>query len=557
MLVVYGALADGATVGLLGLTLGVLWAFIARSRPQSKVAAAAPVATRRTILKIAASGVAAVGLLGAAPYLATRSRQSPAQRTLAPTPTSSNLPMSGRQTATTVAAEGTTNPSSAGGAPNVVLITIDTLRADQIGAYGNLNVQTPALDAFASQGARFAMHMVQQPQTNPSHATLFTGMYPSSSGMRIHMVDKLADNIDTLAAAFHRAGYATAGLFSWMSFEPQYCGLDRGFDVYQDLTVNTPTILSNPAVKEASAGYRVAEEYLTIPKAANELIGINQKVETAAKGRADTTTDAALAQLATFGDRPFFLWVHYFDPHYPFQPPAPYDTLYDKDYQGPIDGAMQTVYDIQIGRLKPTDSDLRHLLALYQGELSFMDSQLQRLFASLDDRGLSSKTIVAVTGDHGESFAEHADFQEGGNVFHPHNLYNVEQRVPLLLRYPPAIQAGSVVTVPTQGIDLPLTLLELAGLPPMAQAQGKSLLDVLMGNPAPDRVAFGAMADYVFTSIVTSRLKLIQNNATGQRRLFDLSADPQELTDIASAQYDASAQLAGRLSAWMHEVKIA
>ena len=231
--------------------------------------------------------------------------------------------------------------------------------------------------------------------------------------------------------------------------------------------------------------------------------------------------------------------------------------MYDANYQGPVTGNIQTVYDIELGRLHLASEDLKYLISLYQGEITFLDSQIGRLFDSLDDMGMAANTIVALTGDHGESFAEHADFEEAGNVFHPHSLYNAEQRTPLLIRFPGTIPPSTLVHAPSQAIDLFPTLLDLAGLPIPVQSQGTSLAGLVNGSDSgANRAAFSSMPDFVFTSITTQPWKLIQNNANGQRKLFDLGSDPQETTDVLAEQPDVSAMLTSRLKAWMKEVHI-
>ena len=304
--------------------------------------------------------------------------------------------------------------------PNVVLVTIDTLRADQLGSYGHPYMKTPALDAIAGAGAKFLRHQIQEPQTNPSHASLFSGMYPPSSGVRVHGVDKLPSNLASLASVLLSAGYQTAGLYSWVSFADQYSGFQRGFDVYKDL--------SQP-VKPGGDPFDLGTR----------------------KGRADQTTDAAIAQLRAFSAKaPYFLWVHYFDPHYPYQPPGDYAQLYDASYQGQVDGSLQTVDAVQSGSLMLAGGDLQKLLSLYQGEISFLDSQISRLFDELDTSGQTNNTILVVTGDHGESMGEHADLNENGDFFHPHSLYDTEQRVPLLLRYPGQVRRASASRRPVR-----------------------------------------------------------------------------------------------------------
>jgi len=408
--------------------------------------------------------------------------------------------------------------------PSIALVTIDTLRYDQLGIYGHPFVKTPALDAFGASGVRFNRHLVQEPQTNASHASLFSGMYPASSGVRVQSVDKLSPTLSTLASVLAGRGYQTAGLFSWISLENQFCGLQHGFQVYQDLSA---------PLAPGGNPYDLATR----------------------KGRADHTTDAAISQLSAFSKAsPFFLWVHYFDPHYPYQPPGAFATMYDPGYQGLMDGTLQTVDAIQNGSLKPTPEDLRKLLALYQGEISFLDSQIGRLFAQLS----GSNIVVAVTGDHGESFGEHADLDENGNFFHPHSLYSSEQQVPLLLRYSPVTRPGSTIGAITQAIDLFPTLLQLAGAPIPAQAQGASLLPLLDGSESgASRAAFSAMPDDVFTSITSEDWRLIRNNASGTQRLFNLSADPGEQHDLLATQTEQAASLGARLQGWMKEVKIA
>ncbi|MBV9119862.1 MAG: sulfatase-like hydrolase/transferase, partial [Chloroflexi bacterium] len=377
--------------------------------------------------------------------------------------------------------------------PNILFVTVDTLRADQLGAYGNTLVKTPVLDRLAGAGARFALHLVQQPQTNPSHASMFSGMYPASNGVRVHMIDKLATSIETMASLLKAAGWATAGLFSWYSFDPQYSNFQRGFDVYSDLS-------PKPQIK----------------------------------GSAATTTDAAIKQLQAFARERFFMWVHYFDAHYPYAPPGPFDNQYDPGYQGPV-GEDQAVVDaIEQGKLKPSAADVKRLMSLYQGEISFLDGHLGRLLNALDQLDLSTRTLVAVTADHGEAFGEHADSAEGIDFFHPHSLHNTEQRVPLILRYPERIKPGQVIGVPTQGIDLLPTFLTIAGRPVPGQVQGSSLVPLLEGSDSgATRAAYCAMPDYFFTSVTVPGWKYIQNNANGARQLFDLRADPAESHDAA------------------------
>ncbi|MHB8619267.1 MAG: sulfatase family protein [Chloroflexota bacterium] len=544
-LIADAAAIDGGLGLLAGLIGGTAWGLVAHQRTRS---AAQPEPTgaawrgrmsRRGFLRAAGSSVALAGAVGAGTFAWTTNRRR------------SIGGASPIWAAGNAAAAGATRP------PNVLLITIDTLRADQLGVYGHPYMRTPALDAFAGQGARSTWHMVQQPQTNPSHASMFTGMYPASSGVRVHMVDKIPDHLQTLARVFAGAGFATAGMFSWMSFDNQYCNFQPGFQVYRDLTNASGSVLDKPGVRDLAAQYRAAEQYLSVPRALAQVSGLQRQQETAGKGRADVATQAAIGQIAAFGSRPFFLWLHYFDPHYPYQPPSSYTNLYDPDYRGQVDGSMKTIDAIQQGKLDPRGADLQRLVTLYQGEITFLDSQIARLFQDLDSMGLAENTVVAVTGDHGESFGEHAQLDESGAFFHPHSLYNTEQRVPLLLRYPNRIRPGTTISAPTQAIDVFPTLLELAGLPVSEQAQGRSVVRLLDGSDdGASRASYAAMPDYVFTSVTVPGWKLIRNTASGERRLFDLAIDPTEQRDLAASRQDVAGPLETQLLSWMKEVHI-
>ena len=507
-----------------------------RREPVTVPAAPRPAITRRTALQLGLAAASAGTLgLGALAWSVTRPRPQGASAAYAYAPLRDGL-----------APERT----------NVLLVTLDTLRADQLGVYGHPYVKTPALDRLAGQGARFDMHLVQEPATNPSHGSIFTGMYPPSNGLRVHMVDKLQSSLETLAGVFRGAGYYTAGIYSWLSLDDAYSGFQRGFATYQNVAGGLPRALENPVGRRVAAEYRVAEQYLLAAKAVSESTGVQQQMEWKNKGRADVTTEAAIAELQALGKQPFFLWVHYFDPHYPYTPPPPYDNQYNPNYSGKLTFDMDTIEAIEKGRLQPTPEDVKRLMGLYQGEITFMDAQLGRLFTALEQMQLSEKTVLAITADHGESFGEHSTFQEETDWFHPHDLYNTEQRSPLIIRYPSQIKAGSVIEAPTQALDLFPTLLELAGLKVPAQNQGKSLLPLLAGGTGADRASFASMPDYVFTSVAVPGWKYIRNNPSGSHELYDLRADAGETRNVSMEHPNLVRELEAKLQAWMKAVKI-
>jgi len=443
----------------------------------------------------------------------------------------------------------TATPSTQpGGArqPNVLLVTIDTLRADHIGAYGFTPTTTPTLDRLASEGVRCDYTLCQLPQTNASHAALLTGLYPSTNGLKVHMVDHIRPDVQTMAEVFLAAGYQTAGIYSWVSLDPQFCGLNRGFETYKGYVLNRSLIFSNPNLEKLSALYRQIKADVPVVSAADAALGSSEQIEASLDGRADITNAAVFNWLDANvhpNSKPFFLWVHYFDPHYPYSPPAGYDHVLGLKYTGTIDGSVETIHEIENHQLVPTPADLARLLELYQGEIAFTDFQLGRLLKKLDDGGMLDDTVIAVTGDHGESFGEHDDWTHGLKVYEP------EVRVPLLLRYPRRVPAGVVVEPPVQSIDVMPTLLDLTGITAAKSVQGVSLLPVLNGSSnGSDRVAFTELANEAFVSMLTfQEWKLIRNNANGQLQLYHVTDDAAEATNLVGEQPQLTNDLSTRL----------
>ena len=217
--------------------------------------------------------------------------------------------------------------------PNVLLITLDTTRADRLGCYGCAEAGTPALDRLAREGLRFTRACSHTPLTLPSHATIFTGRYPPEHGLRDNMHHRLGKDTPTLATKLKALGYRTAAFVASYDLDRQF-GLARGFDVYDDR-------MSPPA-----KGDSVYER----------------------ENRADVVADRALAWLAQNAGQPFFCWVHFYDPHAPYDPPPPFNS----NFRNP-----------------------------YDGEIAFMDSQIGRLLAFLDQRGLAERTLIVACADHG------------------------------------------------------------------------------------------------------------------------------------------------------------
>ncbi|HYO12067.1 MAG TPA: sulfatase-like hydrolase/transferase [Thermoanaerobaculia bacterium] len=337
----------------------------------------------------------------------------------------------------------------------LVLITLDTTRADHLGAWGWPHARTPNLDALAARGVRFVRCDTAAPVTLPSHATILTGLYPPRHGVRDNGTFVLSGKIETMAERLAARGYDTAAVVSAMVLARRH-GLDQGFRIYDD---------------DLGAGYAAGTEV--------------------AERQAEAATDAALAVAGRLRP-PYFLWVHYFDPHDEYRPPS---RFADKA-AGPH--------------------------RLYDGEIAFMDEQIGRLLA-----GLPKDAVVAVVGDHGEMLGEH------GEETHGLLLNRGSRRVPLILAGP-GVPAGKVHDCLVRTVDVTPTLLILAGAPVPAGLDGKGLLPLASRC---DRIGYSesflpffAYRWYPLRALSGERGLYIRGP---QGSLYDLAADPEEKTDLA------------------------
>lgn len=398
--------------------------------------------------------------------------------------------------------------------PNVLLITVDTLRADAVGAYGNPKARTPNIDSLAQDSSVFSLAISPEPQTNPTHASIFTGVFPNRHGIVHHMASKLSDRVKPLAELLAGAGYATAGHYSWISFDPEYSGLERGFATYQRHTVDRPF----PADRKPD----FYEEYLD--------------------SKANVTTDGVISWMETGAKDPFFLWIHYNDAHWPYEPPPPFDAMFDQCLSC-IDGSLKSIIRIVEG-YSPSPEEAAHLRGLYDGEVAFVDQHLGRVFGWLINKGMLDRTLVVLTADHGEGFGEK------GLWSHQEVLYNTALRVPLIIRYPGRVPSGSV-GAPVSLTDVLPTLLELLGMETPEWVEGKSLLPLMLGKEdGNERAAFSQLWDARKVAVTYQGHKLIKNRQTGAIELYDLSQGFLEGTDLAGEKPGLAQSLEALLDAW-------
>lgn len=412
--------------------------------------------------------------------------------------------------------------------PNIVLITIDTLRADHCSAYGYGLVTTPRLEKLSGEGVRVETALVPMPSTGPAHASLFTSRYPLAHRVlkNGHILD---DEYPVLAEMLEEAGYRTAAFVSSFVLDDRF-GFGQGFDSYDD------------DFRGADGSYKNIQTWEGI-----EVPGEFDR-------RANETTDRAISWLRENGRRGgFFLWIHYMDPHEPYDPPEPWRVQYVKP---------------EMGR-----RNLRRAVALYDAEIAFTDREVGRFLDELDDVSPPEATLVVLTADHGEGLLDH------GFMGHGPILYEETLRVPLLFRWSEKIPAGSVIQGPVEIVDVVPTILGLAGIPPGERVlQGRDLTSALTTGAALDpehRVFFERrvyekerVPVFPVEGVVYGRpfrvrgdkygvrqgsWKYIEAPMEGTRELYDLSSDPTERTNLLSRHPQLASELAGRLEAWRGE----
>jgi len=374
--------------------------------------------------------------------------------------------------------------------PNVLVYVVDTLRADAVGCYGNASVHTPAIDRLAQEGTRFARAYANASWTRPSMGSLLTGEYPSTHGA-VRRPDALRLGIPTLPARVRALHYRTAAVIANPNIGSSF-GFADGFDDFVEL------------YRPHDGRSDVVPEELNAP--------------------ADRVVDAAIGWLHTHSAAPFFLFVFSIDPHAPYTPPPPYDRMYDPDYSGPVDGSLGSIYQLGLGGPIPPAREIRHLRALYDGEVSFNDAHLARLLTELDTLHLAANTVVVFTADHGEEFYEH------GGRDHGHTLYEELVHVPLIIRWPSHVPAHTVQPGAVQLVDLLPTLLRIAG-GSSGVGPGRDLTDMISGGSAP--VASMAFAEedldrHQLHGLIREQHKLIYDAAQPQPLVFDLLRDPGE-----------------------------
>ncbi len=364
--------------------------------------------------------------------------------------------------------------------PDVILVTVDTLRADHVGCYGNKSVQTPTIDTLAREGTRFTHAYTTVPITLPAHASLLTGAFPMATGMHDFIGNELPPSAVTLAEVLRDNGYTTAAFVSSAVLDSRF-GLNQGLDTYFDYF---------------------------------DLSGLREANFDQMERRGDLVMGEALSWLKRNPRRPFFLWVHLYDPHFPYTPPEPYASRY---------------------RSNP-----------YDGEIAFADAQVGRLFEHLRERRLSEGALIALASDHGEGLGEH------GEKTHGFFIYNSTLHVPLILQIPGV--APRVVDEEVSLVDVMPTILQALKLSVPGGVQGRSLMSVILGRPVGASSNLYAETYQPLLHFHWSQLRAFQLRGwkfieAPKSELYDLRKDPGEQNNLFQTQRARAHEMRERLFA--------
>jgi len=431
--------------------------------------------------------------------------------------------------------------------PNILFITTDEQRFDTLGCYGNSIIHTPSLDRIANEGVRFDRCYVQNPMCMPSRMSIMTGRYPSEHGCNINCVGiPPHEQEQTMMACLHRAGYYTAAIGKmhmmpkWGPFGYDYLDLSEGQADRNNQYTDYLQAKGLAGKQNEALGEKLPFGiYTSVLPPEDTIDGFVGRRATSWLGAYDR-------------EQPFFCWVSFSNPHFPFNPPQPYDTMYDPDQiplpprrEGELDGKpTHRQYRDERGYGAITDDQTRKMIANYYGTISLIDDQVAALLESLEQRGLLEDTLIAFTSDHGDLLGDHGLLLKSGVTF-----YDSCVRVPTMIRYPEAFTPGLVFADPVETIDLPATFLDVAGVEAPTTMQGRSLVGLAEGEiddwrddafseinlhilPTMHGPRSQNYRDYV-AMVCTREWKYVHYPNLGLAELYDLVHDPNELTNLA------------------------
>lgn len=400
--------------------------------------------------------------------------------------------------------------SGCGDRPNVILVSIDTLRPDHLGVYGYPRGTSPHIDALARESMVFDQAIAHAPSTLSSHASILTSLLPQHHGASVGGMTALAPEVLTLAEVLKEHGYATASFNGGVQLDAAY-GIAQGFDVYESVRIK----------------------------------GTGPDALQAPEDRLISMVGRALEWIESVRERPFFLFLHSYEVHHPYTPQDEFWKPTQEAYDGvvPRDVSVGFLVSAINGEVTLREEDRQRIVDAYDAEIRSADAAVGELIEQLRRASLLEDTVVIVTSDHGEEFGE-----RGWMGWHSHTLYDELLRVPLLIRLPRAEGGGQRIAEQVRGIDVAPTVLSVLGIDVPPAFAGRSLLpwrDRADVDAAVSQQDTGPKRDVV--SLRTEEWKLYEG------RLYHLANDPGERRSVRSAQREVGEQLEGALEALLAE----
>jgi arylsulfatase A-like enzyme len=380
--------------------------------------------------------------------------------------------------------------------PNLLLVSIDSLRADHLSAAGYPRDVTPRLDALLREGTWFTDAVAGAPWTTPSMLSVLTGLEPQAHRVQAPGLT-LSPEAETLAEHLQAAGYRTLAVVPAVTLGPHF-GFSQGFERYE--------------------AFNYGHNKLTAR-------------------RLNTT---ARRLLEAQDGRPWFLWVHYWDPHYNYEPPEPEASRYPSSFRPPP-GTHYNVAEIKRQPAPLTEEEVEFLVSQYDGEIRYNDRFLGELLDLLEERGETERTLVVLLADHGEAFQEH------GWLGHTNRVDETLIHVPLAFRWPGVVRPGAVVKEQVGLVDLLPTVLDLLALPYVEESlMGRSLAATLREGAPPPESSLASMTVRrgAWYALRRPPLKYVLDFESCEARLYDLAADPGEIRDLAAERPEDLARMA-------------
>ncbi len=400
--------------------------------------------------------------------------------------------------------------------PNILMISMDTVRRDHCSSYGYQQSTTPNLDAFCKQGTIFDQAYAPTSTTGPSHATMFTSLYPIAHHVKKNGL-KLSENHITIAEILKSQGYQTSAIIGSFVLSARF-GYSQGFSFFDE------------SFELQGSKHRVKSWE-------------GNKIDGAFCRRGNYVTNNAISWLKNKcdPDEPFFLFAHYFDPHNPYDPHEPFLSKFYPSKKNP--------------------NELEETIGKYDGEIAFIDYEIGKLLNVIKQMGLEEETLVIITSDHGEGLMEH------NRMYHGVNIYEEAVRVPLLMRWPNVIKRGRIINNPVSLIDLTPTILDLIGInPDNWPFQGKSLVLRLQGESGSYENPIYLYRRHYKKGIVGKTYvngeqygvrigswKYIEGKDEKLKLLFNIATDPQESKNLCTSHLKRAKDLESHLKYWKKE----